>query len=534
MPAILLTLHRFVGALLLIAATVLASHAQTINTVKFDPPAGIGTTWFFSELIPAAGGGWWMPGTVTWSPDSMYLNLLHLSPGLTIRHSRQARLTSWQANFGSYAATTTALYSGGNAISGSGGARGHHLFSFDTTLATRWGIRFTNLHNGDGSFYGLYLQGPDTLVMYTSTGASANLTFHRTWGRAFTGTGWRSRLVTASVGVALRNRVLAHGPAETHYLAGSTGGNSGGAIVKLDTTKAYWGRSVTAGGIDESFGPAFRAANGNVWVILSTQPLLSTPDQAVLCQFDTAGTLLNSRRLILANNRWLGISSVKELPGGELLLGGFSSIAAGSTRHPILAKLTATGAVAWVRRWDLGASGRGGPATLVPWPGGGYRLSVRNMAVVELDANFNACNFLDEPAGALNSAPDNTITVTPLTLTMTPFTPTWVPETLLPRTIPFTRTLVCSAMGTDEEPTTASLSAWPQPLPRGAALHLTLPAGWATATTRLTLTSALGQEVWRGAWAESVVLPANLAVGCWTLTVSGPRGLSRRHRLLLE
>ena len=45
-------------------------------------------------------------------------------------------------------------------------------------------------------------------------------------------------------------------------------------------------------------------------------------------------------------------------------------------------------------------------------------------------------------------------------------------------------------MGLNEDAATASVVLWPQPLTRGEALHLELPAGWGRDDTRLTLTSA--------------------------------------------
>ncbi|MBC7448008.1 MAG: hypothetical protein H7330_08100, partial [Hymenobacteraceae bacterium] len=129
------------------------------------------------------------------------------------------------------------------------------------------------------------------------------------------------------------------------------------------------------------------------------------------------------------------------------------------------------GTVEWMRRWILYVINENGWAEVVERPGGGYVLAIngfrQNLAIMDLDANLTNCRLDDEPAGTLVITP-TAVTVTPFVLTMTPYVPTVVSETLRPRVIPLTRSLVCSAVGVDEEIATESaLETWPQPLPRG-------------------------------------------------------------------
>ena len=237
-------------------------------------------------------------------------------------------------------------------------------------------------------------------------------------------------------------------------------------------------------------------------------------------------------------NRFLAIADVVELPGGELLIGGVARVGGSGASTPILFRLSATGALVWAHRWAAaGGANAGGVTKIVARPGGGYRIFLTTrLTFIDLDANFNGCQFVDETANITVS--QATITATPLPLTMTVLPIAAVPQvvrTLSP--VSYLRSPVCTAVGVEEEAAeaeTAALAAWPQPLPRGEELHLTLPAGWLATGTRLTLTSVLGQVVWRGPWAGAVTLPADLPAGVWTLTASNPHGAARHRRLLTE
>ncbi len=530
MPTPALPLRRLAAALLLALVSTPASFAQLINTVRIDPPAGEGR--LAAQLLPTR-GGWLAPGTVQWNYDSSNISLVRLAPGLTITRAQQYGWRYRTTFYTSSVATPRGLISSGYSLTT---PRWLYVVGFDTTFNQRWGVRITAQRN---SLVALVMQGADIVTAYSTTSVvSGNLRFDRLWGSAVTGTGWRGRQITTTTNFQV-NGTLAHGPAGTHYLTGRGDPSAYGVLVKLDTTKVYWARKVSAGTANEETLLPTAARDGSVWVVQKTQPVAGGPIEQILCRFDTAGNLLTNRRLAVSN-RHLEIFSVTELPTGELLLGGsLSVLGATGNRNPLLIKLAANGTVEWVRRWGLPMFNQNGWAKVVERPGGGYVLAIngfrQNLALMDLDANLTNCQLNDEPAGTLVITPA-AVTVTPLVLTMAPYAPTVVPETLRPRTIPLTRSLVCSVVGTNEDAPAedASLTAWPQPLPRGEALRLTLPTGWREAGTRLTLTSALGQVVWRGPWTEAVALPTTLPAGCWTLTATSSAGHRRSHRLLTE
>ena len=525
-------LARWGAALLLVAAPLLAP-AQLINTVRFDPPAGAGR--LAAQLLPTR-GGWLAPGTVQGNYDSSSISLVRLDPGLTITRARQYGWRYRTTFYTSSVATPRGLISSGYSLTS---PRWHYVVSFDTIFNQRWGVRIAA--QWQSNLVALTMDGGDVVTAYTTTTSilGGGYRFDRFWGSAVTGTGWRGRQLATLTSNFRVNGTLAHGPAGTHYLTGRGNPSAYGVLVKLDTTKVYWARRVSAGGSNEETLLPTAARNGSVWVVQKTQPVAGGPIEQILCRFDTAGNLLTSRRLAVSN-RHLEIFSVTELPTGELLLGGsLTVLGATGNRNPILIKLAANGTVEWMRRWILYMINENGWAEVVERPGGGYVLAIngfrQNLAIMDLDANLTSCRLDDEPAGTLVITP-TAVTVTPFVLTMTPYVPTVVPETLPPRVIPLTRSLVCSVVGTNEDASAedASLTVWPQPLPRGAALHLALPAGWNAAETRLTLLSALGQTMWRGTAAEAATTLPALPPGVWTLRATNPRGATLYRRLLTE
>ncbi len=506
----------------LLTAGALPARAQSVNTVQFSadgPGSAIG------QLYPTA-GGWLLPGQIRWGTDSSCLSLVRLDPALNVTRSRQYRLPALRRGFFSLPVPTRrGLVAGAESSS----PRGQAVIGFDTAFAVRWSTLITT---GGGLTF-LTTHGPDIVVGYPFIPVpSSNSGFTRVWGSAATGTGWRGRRINGPTRGWRPLRPFAPDTSGIHYLTGDVGF----PFIKLDTTKVYWSYLLSAGGVQDGGGLPIGAANGDLWVPLTSIPATGQPAQAILCRYDTAGTLLWNRRLAMTNH-FLSIGAVAELPGGELLIGGSARVGPGGATTPILFRLSATGALVWAHRWaPAGGASVGAVTDIIRRPGGGYRLVIATqLTFIDLDANFNGCQFVDETANITVS--QATITATPLPLTMTPLPIAAVPQAVRALSpVSYLRNSVCTAVGIEEEaaPETAALATWPQPLPRGERLHLTLPTGWNAAETRLTLTSALGQLVWRGPWAETVALPPNLPAGVWLLTVTDGRGYTATRRVLTE
>jgi hypothetical protein len=499
----------------------LATQAQTVNTTQFTV-ARTGNGGPSATIFPAP-GGWLVPGTIRFSTDSVSLSFLRLSPSLAITRSRQYRVAGAapRTNYGPFLNRPDGLLFAGQA------SRADCIFSLDTTFALRWGVQI--LPNIGISI--LVSHGPDRIVGYPiNSVVSSSNGFTRVWGSAVTGTSWRGRRLTSpTTGWRI---IAACAPDNTgiHYLAG----DAKAPLIKLDTTKVYWSYLLSAGGTTDRTERPKAAANGNLWVPMQTIPATGQPSEMIISQFDTAGTLLWARQMAFPN-RYLGLSDLYELPNGDLLIAGYSRTGPGGKYNPMLFRLTATGTLVWAHRWDVGTTGPlGGVPSIMPMPNGRFRLFNSNLAFVDLDANFNGCQFVDETAN-ITSRPA-TITTTPLPLTMTNLAITTAPQTLINRSFTYTSTQLCTAVGlaNDDAPAAEALTIWPQPLPRGAALHLTLPTRWAPGTTHLTLTSALGQTVWRGQWVEGLMLPTSLPPGAWTLTATSRTGQQLHRRLLTE
>ncbi len=500
----------------------LSGHAQTVNTTQFTV-AGTGNGGVGARLIPAP-GGWLAPGVILFSNDSVSLSFLRFSPSLAITRSRQYRVTGAapRTNYGPFLNTSRGLLFRGQ------GSRADCIFSLDTTFALRWGVQI--LPNIGMSI--LVSHGPDRIVGYPiSSTTSGNGAFTRVWGSAVTGTGWRGRRITSTTTGWRIVSALAPDNTGIHYLTG----DSRAPFIKLDTTKVYWSYLLSVGGVTDRTGVTKAAANGDLWVTMQSIPATGQPSEVIISRFDTAGTPLWARQIAFPN-RYLGLTDLYELPNGDLLLSGYSRTGPGGKFNPMLFKVSATGALLWAHRWDVGTRGPiGGTPSIIPMPNGRFRLFNSDMSFIDLDANFNGCQFVNEtPNISIRTA---TITTTPLPLTMTPLAITSAPQTLINRSFTYTSALLCTAVGLTDEaaPDAEELHVWPQPLPRGAALHLELPADWsAGADTRLTLTSALGQVVWRGEWTDGLTLPNYLPPGCWTLTATNRTGQVLHRRLLTE
>ncbi len=508
--------------LLLLLVAALTARAQSVNTTQFTV-VGTGTGGVIARLFPTA-GGWLLPGQIVWRNDSNCVSLVRLDPALNITRARQYRLNTPRTNYSTAVATPRGIIAGGESSS----PRGQCLFGFDTAFAVRWSTRITT---NVGLAY-LTTHGPDIVVGYPFIPVPSSSTgFTRVWGSAVTGTGWRGRRISGPTRGWRTLQPFAPDASGIHYMVGDVGF----PFIKLDTTKVYWSYLLSAGGATDRGGLPIAAANGDLWVPMTTIPVTGQPAQAILCRYDTAGTLRWNRRLAMTN-RFLSISAVVELSGGELLIGGSSRVGGGGQSTPILIKLSATGALVRASRWAVVGNASAGAVTqIIQRPGGGYRLYLDQLIFIDLDANLNGCQFVDETANITVS--QATITATPLPLTMTPLPITAVPQTVRTLSpVAYIPTTVCTAVGLAEEEavSTETLAAWPQPLPRGERLRLALPIGWNAADTRLTLTSALGQVVWQGRWAEAVALPAHLPAGIWLLTATGPRGQRLHYRLLTE
>ena len=514
---------RWLRASLLLAASLLATlpgRAQVVNTLSFTVP-GTGPRGPFAQLLPTA-GGWLTPGNIRFRNDSTVGSLLRLSPDLQITRSRQFSVARRSSilNYGPFVAMPGGLVGRAQAPTG----LANYVLSFDSTFAQRWGV----LLQPNIEFQALASHGRRRVVGY---GSALGGGFTRVWGNALTGTNWRGRRITSSTTGWYISTCLAPDSSGVHYLTGQ----QGVPLIKLDTTKVYWGRLLSTSGMLSTLATPGQAANGDLWLPLMNIPVAGQPSEAIVCRFDTAGTLLQSWNLRLPG-RFLGAMEVRALPTGEVLITGFARNGGGGKFEPMLFKLTAAGALIWAHRWNAGTGGQlVSLPTLVALPGGGFRFFGTDLLFVDLDANFNGCQFVDETANV--TVGPATVISTPLALTMTPLavTATAAPP-LFNRSFAYTRTLLCTAVGlAAETPADATaLTAWPQPLPRGAALHLALPTTWLATETHLTLLSALGQVVWRGTAAQAEAAPPTLPPGVWLLRATGPRGATRHQRLLTE
>ena len=508
---------RLFRSVLLVAATLLLfpGRAQTVNTTRFTV-AGPGNGRPAAALFPTA-GGWLVAGQIVFGNDSNSASVLRLSPALTITRSRHYT-AGGRANTGSFVQTGSGLVFHRQV------SNNDCLFSLDSSFSLRWGRKI--LPNIGMSI--LTSHGPNRIVGYPIASVpSSNNSFTRVWGTVSTGAGWRGRRLTSTRSGWRLNRAFAPDTSGVHYLTG----DSGSPFIKLDTTKVYWSYLLDAGGPQTTIGQALAAANGNLWVPMYNIPATGVPSTAIICRYDTAGTLLWARQVAMAN-RYLAFSDLHELPGGDLLISGYLRAGPGGKLQPTLYRFTAAGALVWAHHWNLGTTGPvGGSPSIVPLPGGGFRLFNSDLAFVDLDANFNGCQFVNITASITVSTP--TITATPLPLTMTTIAITTAPQSILSRNFTYTSAPVCSAVGLREDAAAESLHLWPQPLPRGETLRLALPATWQPADTHLTLRSGLGQTVWRGPWAAAVALPTELPAGVWTLTATNARGQRLTRRLIL-
>ena len=533
----ILSLHRQCLLITALVFTALAAQAQPLNTVRFTPFALSAQLGLYT--LPAPGGGWWLGGTASFRNDSSQFHLTRLGADLQVTRTRQVRVAWRLSSYSHVLATGSAVFFNGSSIGGGVGfPEGPYVHCLDTaTLATRWGGRFTNAELTTL----MAARGADTLEIYmTRRPVSSFFTnLVRAWTDAATGTRWRGREIPFPQNQSPRvDGLLTEGRRGVQYAYGKNFINGGGDVtflMKLDTTKVYWERQIDVIGDDSELDYVGPAANGTLYALFSMQIYTPAvlPDETILARFDTAGNLLGSRR-ITATGRYIRLASMAELPNGDVVLAGRWRQGPGSTRHPFLVRLNSAGNVVWARRWNLGTSAGGAGATLLRRADGRYYLSLTDGSIAELDANFNACQFVDEPVGAVVTSA-GTLTVTPQTLPMTPFVPVLVADPLQNRSLTLSRSVVCTAVGVSEEKTVAetALAAWPQPLPRGEALRVALPAGWHPTETYFTLRSGLGQVVWRGPWAEAVTLPTTLPPGVWTLTAESRAGRLHRRVVLL-
>ncbi len=515
-----------VALLIAMIAAPQRAAGQAVNTVRFTPANPLARLGI--EFQTAAGGGWWLGGPVNYGTDSTLCYVARFGANLQLQRGRLARVPTARASY-NFARNPSALFIGGG--SSSAAWPGAFVYCLDTALTSRWGVRFTNI-TGSRT---LVPQGADTVVAYmTRSLGGTQIRLVRAW--TADGTRWRAREIAFAGGPApLIYGGIAAGRRGVHYVFGrhQNGGGSGAALIKLDTTKVYWSQQITAGGDAMEVQGLAPAANGGWWALIRAQIVApaNRPSEVVVARFDTAGNLLSSRRLT-APNRGVRLMSLIELPTGDVVLAGSWQSGSGPL-NPYLVRLNAAGSLVWARRWNI-TTGTGASATLIRRASGRYGLGLFDGTVVELDANFNSCQFVEEPAGALVVAA-GAVSLSRQALTLLPLTPTFVPAPLLDRNENFTRSLVCSALRVAQAATAPAptLAAWPQPLPRGETLRLALPATWQPADTHLTLRSGLGQTVWRGPWAEVVALPTALPAGVWTLTATTARGQRLTRRLIL-
>ncbi len=502
---------------LLLAA--LTGRAQNVNTIQFTPPSYLTSG---AHILPAPGG--WLVKNVIYNNDSSLVSLLRLSPSLALTRERHYRLSFRRGAYSPLLPTPHGLL--GCAISNTTTS----VFCFDSAYAVRWSARMQPRTN-----MGLLaMHDAATVVGYGGRyGNNFDRSFTQVWGPAATGATWRGKVWLSTVTGWNIGQVYAPDATGIHYLTSS---DEQPTLIKLDTTKVYWSYLLNSGGTYCFTGKPGPAANGHFWLPLTVVPATNQPTVGILCRFDTAGTLLLTRRLSYTG-RYLGLSDVYALPTGELLLAGYLRLGGGGKYQPMVIKLSASGALVWAHRWNVGSTGPvGGVPTLVALPGGGFRLFCTDVTFIDLDANFNGCNFVDETANIIFATSAN-VTRIPLPLTASPYSVPSGPDSLLTRSVPYTRAPLCTTVGLPEAAASAatSLAAWPQPLPRGEDLQLALPAGWSAPVTRLTLTSTLGQVVWRGPWTDAVTLPAHLSAGVWLLTATDARnGHTQRRRVVLE
>ncbi len=524
---------RFLVAFALTVAPLLAS-AQLPQTVRFTP--SLARAQPYGTFQAAPGGGWWVGGGISFGTDSAWQHVARLGADLQMQRTRQGRPLGRQGLYTFRALAGGLAYASNTTL---GAAIVPVVGCLDTaTLAPRWGVQMTNTV----LVTKLVAQGADTAGVYMIRRPTSSFITHlvRAWTDVATGTRWRGREVVFPRDQSPRvDGIAVEGRRGVQYAYGRNFINSGGNttfLIKLDTTKVYWERQIQPGVNDDlDLDHVSLAANGDLLALFSTQIYVPAvlPDETILARFDTAGTLLSARR-ITATGRFLRLSSVVELPGGEVVLAGSWRLFAGGTLHPFMVRLNAAGNVVWARRWNLGTSSGSAGATIIRRASGRYALGVSDGSFVELDASFNACQFMPEPAGAVIATPGS-LTITPQTLSMTPFAPTFTPEPLRNRSLTFTHSVVCTTVGIAEDAAAeTSFTTWPQPLPRGERLHLALPAGWNAAETQLMLLSALGQPVWRGTAAEAVTTPPSLPPGLWTLRATNSRGATLHRRLLAE
>ncbi|MBC7448010.1 MAG: hypothetical protein H7330_08110 [Hymenobacteraceae bacterium] len=110
------------------------------------------------------------------------------------------------------------------------------------------------------------------------------------WGNALTGTGWRGRRITSPTTGWYISTCLAPDSSSIHYLTGQRGV----PLIKVDSTTVYWGLLATTGGVVGTLATPIKAANGDLWLPLTNIPVAGQPSEAIICRFDTAGTLLRS------------------------------------------------------------------------------------------------------------------------------------------------------------------------------------------------------------------------------------------------
>ncbi|MBC7448011.1 MAG: hypothetical protein H7330_08115 [Hymenobacteraceae bacterium] len=140
MSAFLPATGRWLGALVLIAAPLLASFsngAQNVNTTTFAV-AGTGNQGPYANLLPTT-GGWLALGNIRFRNDSTVGSRLRLSPDLQITGSRQYTLTRRATilTYGPFLSAPAGLVARVQAPTG----RTNCMFDFDTTFAVRWGVQ---------------------------------------------------------------------------------------------------------------------------------------------------------------------------------------------------------------------------------------------------------------------------------------------------------------------------------------------------------------------------------------------------------
>lgn len=530
--------RRLALAAPLLLALAGSAVAQTpLNTRAIAP--GSGTSGTYPKVLPAPGGGYLLSGYASYGYDSSTVSLLRLDAALNVRRQREWKLPTRLIFANSAAALGSGWVSTGGQISTLSSLELPWIIATDSTLASRWGVVFDNATPAINQLYKLFEQGP-RVVAYGHAYGGAGL--YRMSAHAATGTGWRGRFFTPpTLSTLAIFGGVADGPASsprnaTHYLCGfayasaNAPTGSDGWIGKIDSTRARWSKRLDAGTIDDKIlSVAVTPANHLLAALVQYNPANSR-QETILCELDTAGTLLRATRLTLASpGQSLYLRVVLPLPQGDILLAG--GMGSTSLTTAVVA-LSATGAVLWA-----GQLASGGVAQdLIARPGGGFVVSSNGYTVSELDANGHSCAFSDLPAGSvLSSNAQAAVTVSSLPLTSASVTLHPQPLTLRTRNLAAQSALVCTALGVpDEEPSlSASLTAltvWPQPARES--LHLRLPASWQPllpeeAAGEATLTSLQGVVGWRGPLSTTLALPS-LAPGVWVLTARARQRTARR------